>query len=69
MTMMMMMMIVCWLEWEKVTGRLDKFSWLSRIFVSYEYFCVHEINQDGMDVIHGMGVKYEKSIPNISGKT
>jgi hypothetical protein len=66
---MMMMMRVCWLEWEKVAGRLDKIGWLYRICIPYEYFYVSKVHEDGMDVIHGIGVKYENSIPNVSGKT
>jgi hypothetical protein len=65
----MMIMRLCLLEWEKVTGRLEKIPWLYRICIPYEYFWVNEINEDAMDMIHGIGVKYEKSIPNISGKT
>jgi hypothetical protein len=52
-----------------VTGRLEKIAWLYRICIPCKYFCVHEIKRDAMGVIHGIGVKGEKSIPNINGKT
>jgi hypothetical protein len=52
-----------------VTGRLEKIAWLHRICIPCKYFCVNEMIGGAMGVIHGIGVKDEKIIPNISGKT
>jgi hypothetical protein len=62
-TTMMMMMTVYWFEWEKVTGRLEKFAWLYRICIPYKYFCVNE--RKGV----AMGVKDDKNMLNVSLRT